>query len=191
MNKTKEKRLRKEAWEAQKLRWGQKMNAFPYLVFSMLVTLANIVVITIEIDNPIPMDESRGVFLYLDWIFIGFYSAEVLARYYLLGNSMTKNKWWVLDVVLIAIALVELLFQDGPMRLLRWVPSLRILRLVRFIRFVRLVHYLQELHLIYLSFGDCFLTLSWVVIILLGLCWTGGIFCYVIMGETKVEEKFP
>lgn len=139
---------------------------------------ANVIVIGLECDWN--RDQDQVAFYVLEIFFMVFWTFEAAAHLYFQRLRYFASKWNLLDFSLVSLTLFEVLIVpliDGPGSA-KWgiFRVLRILRILRLLRLVKRVTLCRELWMILLGFVEALKTLGWVLLLLLIVVYSGGMF---------------
>lgn len=162
-----------------------------FKTFIALCVVLNAVQLGMELDY----EEYKYVYNYLDHIFTGFFTIEMLIKLKELKHRYFCEGWNLLDFFLVMLSILDvwalplvftLLFTGGSgQQDLRMFSVLRILRVLRVIRAVRLLRVFQELWKIVRGIMDSVRTIFWASLLLIFLLYICGIFCCAMIGKNE------
>lgn len=149
----------------------------------------NVIVIGIETDLNDRNADFRAltpwkmVEIFFCWIWV----AESLLRLYFERCRYFVGGWNMVDIVLVISSITELFILPyivGQEVLPAFFRAIRILRLLRLLRLVRLVPFFKDLWLIICGFVEALKTLGWVLLLMVVIIYSGGIYMTILVGHS-------
>jgi len=179
--------LRAESPEAEKKKEQHVANQKWFNSGIGIVIVANAICIGIEVDNSRGEQLSdRFIFFILEVIFIGIFTAEMVARQSLLGWNYFLDAWNVMDYFLVVVGFVDvsvslIYAEQADIKVL---TAFRMIRIVRLVRNVRLLRMFRELWMVVRGFFDSLASLGWVSLLLTMCCYICAVYLVMVVSKT-------